>query len=198
VEGVAALKRAGAASTSARILSFLAYALFALGLGSLLFTLLFLWVWSPGIVGFAIALTLALVPWMAALYSRIGAKRAENTRDAALTSAYSEQILTALGSAHTGATAEQISGWLGLSVARTEALLATLNADDRMTSQVTDEGELLYGVIQPRLRISMSEPLDSPAAGVQTSRSSEIEDAELENEKLENEADASQNLSRKS
>ncbi|MGC4063495.1 MAG: hypothetical protein QM784_02350 [Polyangiaceae bacterium] len=193
---VAALKRAGSASTTARVLSILSYALMAVGLGSLIFTLLFLWVWSPGILGYAIALTLALLPWMVAFYGRIAANRSETTREAALSSAYSEQILAALGAAHTGATAEQIAGWLGLPVVKTEALLATLNADDRMTSHVTDDGELLYGVIQPRLRVASTKPFDTPSDSKRIAPSLELENAELENAELEN-ADVRQNTARK-
>jgi hypothetical protein len=175
----------------------LAYVLLALGLGAVVFTLLFLWVWSPGTLGYAIALALALIPWMVAFYSRIAAKRSETTRDDALTSAYSEQILTALDSAHTGATSEQIAAWLGLPVARTEALLATLNADDRMTSQVTDDGELLYGVIQPRLRVAPPEHFNTTRTTKRIDPSAEIEDAELENVDPENTDDARQNIARK-
>jgi hypothetical protein len=89
-----------------------------------------------------------------AAYCFLNAKSAQQRRDAALTRAYEERIVSLLSETRTLAASTQIAAWLGLSVERTETLLAKLNADDRMTSDVTEDGALVYGVIPERVRIA--------------------------------------------
>lgn len=76
--------------------------------------------------------------------------RALTARDRALERAYSQAILATLRYDSVERSAEAIAQLMHLPLERTESLLMSLNANDRMTSRVTDDGELLFGASEPR------------------------------------------------
>jgi hypothetical protein len=121
--------------------------------------LLFLWVASFGLVGNTVFSVLAFVPWLIALICHTSVKSTLRSRDEALRLAYAEQVVALLSETGLSANSTHIASLIGQSVERTDALLAKLNADDRMTSDVTDDGEVVYRVAPPeRFRI-LEEPV---------------------------------------
>jgi hypothetical protein len=132
---------------------------------------------SPNAWVSGIALALALVPLLFWLFVRSRGKAALGSRDQALERAYAEAILGTLNASAVELDTESIARQTGLSTLRTEKLLTQLNADDRMTSRVTDDGALLFGTANPlRLRVA---DLDA-VRGVPESASPAIIDAELD------------------
>lgn len=153
------------------LLKVLSYVLLALGLPGLVFWALLVFSLSPGLWASAIFLTLPVIPLLLWLFTQNGSKASLRARDLALDGAYSQAILAALRASPVERDAAGIAQVIGLSVEQTERLLTTLNADEQMTSRVTDEGELLFGVAEPaRLRI----------AEIERSAQEHIVDAELE------------------
>lgn len=152
------LLRANHAHRTVSVLSVLFFVLLAAGLFSLFTMLLFLWVSSPGPFGLVLGLVLGVIPLLLAAYSRRAQSQARVTRDEALLAAYSEQIIATLTALGTTADAKRIAEWFALRLDSTEALLANLNVDERMSSNITDEGELEFAVVDPAGRL----PADPP------------------------------------
>jgi len=127
----------------------LAASLAYLTLATIILLILMPGAWVTGIslgIGFLMVLF-----W---LFLRGQGNRALTERDRALERAYSQAILATLRLDSVERSAEAITQLVHLPLERTESLLMSLNANDRMTSRVTDEGELLFGVTEPhRLRV---------------------------------------------
>lgn len=149
-----ALARAYGEHNHALFLRFLAYFLTALSGFSGLFVVLFLWVANLSTTGNVTFSILPVVPLLFAIFAHFSSKKALLGRAQALDMAYAEQVVSLLTQIGTSADGARIAGMLGLSLDRTEAILSKLNADDRMTSDVTDDGEVVYSVgHQDRYRI---------------------------------------------
>lgn len=180
-----ALQRAGGAHKNALILRVMALVFAGVGVFVGFSMLLFLWVASFGLVGNAVFSVLALVPWLIALICHTSAKSTLRSRDEALRLAYAEQVVALLSETGLSANSTHIASLIGQSVERTDALLAKLNADDRMTSDVTDDGEVVYRVAPPeRFRI-LEEPVprvDAFAARASPARPSASPDELIEAE----------------
>jgi ribosomal protein S27E len=154
-ETVRQLQVAGASQRVSVILSILGYCLLGLGLPGLLLTAVVLLILMPGLWVSGIALTVAVIPLLLWMFTRVSANRATRARDRAIEQSYSQAILASLCALSTELDAESIAQLIGLPLEHTEKLLTRLNADERMTSRVTDEGNLLYGATQPaRVRIA--------------------------------------------
>jgi hypothetical protein len=118
----------------------------------------------------AIVLGLALPPLLMGLFLRVRSRGALSDRERNLELAYSTAILDLLRYDSVERTTESIARIMKLPNERTEALLSKLNADDRMSSRVTDDGELLFGAA-PHNRLRVAESANEP---------SDIVDAEFE------------------
>lgn len=165
------LRRAGYSHRVGRVLGVASQVVLVLALGYLLLAAVILGILTPGawVTGLALGVgVLMLIFWF---FLRGRGKSSLAERDVALERAYASGILGLLRADGIERNTESLAQLIGLSTQRTEALLTKLNADDQMTSRVTDEGELLFGVLQPaRLRIA-----DTPAEPAP-----EIVDAELD------------------
>jgi hypothetical protein len=153
----AALRRASHAHKTVGILAVLFFFLLASGLFSLVMMLLFLWVSQPGPLGLTIGLVLGAIPLLLAAYSRRAQGQAQATRKEALLAAYSEQIIATLTELGTPADAKRIAEWFALRLDHAEALLANLNVDERMSSNITDDGDLEFSVVDPARRMPAEE-----------------------------------------
>jgi hypothetical protein len=166
-ETVRQLRVAGTSQRVSVILSILGYCLLGLGLPGLLLTAVVLLILMPGGWVSGIALTIAIIPLLLWVFARVSSKQATRTRDRAIEQSYSQAILSSLRALAAELDAESIAQLLGLPLERTERLLTRLNADERMVSRVTDEGNLLYGATQPaRVRIAdLAAARSTPTAG---------------------------------
>jgi len=178
------LLQAGQSNRAATILKLLSYSLFGLGTFTEIGTLLFLWVSEPQRLTSLIALAFASLPLLLAIFARFSASQSVRQRDKALLFAYSEHVIGTLEQLDRSVEAKQIAGWLGLSVPTTETLLTKLNTDDRMRSDITDEGEVVYGALgTARVRLESPPPtrvaVPSNAGPVETHTSTAASDVAL-------------------
>jgi hypothetical protein len=156
------LARAGYSHRVGRVLSIASQFVLVATLGYLLLAAVILGILTPGVWVTGLALGVAVLMGIFWLFLRGRGKSSLAERERALERAYSLGILGLLRSDGIERTTESLAHSMGLTSQRTEALLTRLNADDQMTSRVTDDGELLFGVPQPaRLRVAdaRSEPL---------------------------------------
>jgi len=171
------LGRAGQSQRIGTMLKMLSYVMLGLGLPGLLLTAVVLLILMPGTWVSGIALFFALVPLLLGLFLRQRSQASLLARESALDLAYSQAILGALRASTTERAAAEIAQAIGLSVAQTERLLTHLNADERMTSRVTDDGELVFGMVEPtRLRVADSDGIDAASSTVPA----DIVEAELD------------------
>lgn len=165
------LARAGYSHRVGSVLGMASHLVLALSLGYLLLAAIILGILTPGAWVTGLALGFAVLLLFFWLFLRGHGKRSLAERERALERAYSLAILGVLRSDALEHSTESLARRIGLSNDRTEALLMRLNAEDQMTSRVTDEGELLFGVPQPaRLRV----------ADTQGEAAADIIDAELD------------------
>lgn len=151
---LSSLAAAGQANRAATVLSVFSYLFIVAGLLSLLTSAAFLWVWEPQLAGMLVTLALASIPLVLGVFSRIASRQSTKSRDNYLEQAYAEQVISNLQSLGQSYDSRTIAAWLGLPLPRTEAILSRLNADDRMHSDVTDEGEVVYGALSsPTYRV---------------------------------------------
>lgn len=159
------LRAAGQSHRVSLVLQGLGYALLALGLPGLLLTAVVLLILMPGAWVTGIALGFALIPLLLWLFLRSRNKQAAVERDQALERAYSLAVLDTLRCGAVERDAQAIAQLVGLPLERTETLLTRLNADSRMTSRVTDDGELVFGVAEPA-RLRVQDASDAPAPAI--------------------------------
>lgn len=146
------LQSAGQAQRIGTVIRYIGLALLLLGLPGLLLTAIILLILMPGVWLSAIALAFALLPLIFWLFLRSRATASFAMRDQKLQQIYTQTTLTALQRSGLERDSESLSRLLGLSTSDTEQLLLHLNADERMTSRVTDEGTIVYGAIDPDRR----------------------------------------------
>ena len=150
-----ALRTAAHAHRMSVVFRMLGYASLVLGLPGLALTTVILLILMPGAWVAGIALALALLPLILWLVVQRAGRVQRDTRERSLDAAYSQAILGLLRASATERDTAEIAQALQLPVERTERLITALNAHDQMTSRVTDDGELLFGVSAPgRLRIA--------------------------------------------
>jgi hypothetical protein len=149
------LRAAGQSQTVSTILKVLSYVMLGVGLPGLLLTGLVLLILMPGPWVSGIALTFAIIPVLLWLFLRGRGKATLLDRDRALESAYSQAILGVLRASPLERDAATVAHAIALDLDHTERLLSKLNADERMTSRVTDDGDLVFGVAEPaRVRVA--------------------------------------------
>jgi hypothetical protein len=181
-----ALARAHGEHKNALFLRFLTYFLAAISGFSGLSIVLFLWVANLSTAWNATLSTLPVIPLLFAIFAHVSSKKARLGRDQALDMAYAEQVISLLTQMGSSADGTRIAGMLGLSVDHTEAILSKLNADDRMSSDVTDDGEVVYRVGEPeRYRVEAEPALRVSAEntpGDSMDAANEIIEGELDEE----------------
>lgn len=154
-EATMQLARAGYSHRVGSVLGIASHVVLALSLGYLLLAAVILGILTPGAWVTGLALGFAVLLLFFWLFLRGRGKGSLAERERALERAYSLGILGLLRSDAVERSTEAIAQLMGLSTQRTEALLMRLNTEDQMTSRVTDDGELLFGVPQPaRLRVA--------------------------------------------
>ncbi|HMA94285.1 MAG TPA: hypothetical protein VKP30_16450 [Polyangiaceae bacterium] len=153
-ETAAQLRSAGQAHRVGTAVKYAGHAALAVSLAYLALASIILLILMPGawVTGISLGIGfLMLVFWF---FLRGQGNRALAERDRALERAYSQAILATLRLDSVERSAEEIAQLVHLPLERTESLLTSLNAHDRMTSRVTDEGDLLFGAAEPaRLRV---------------------------------------------
>jgi hypothetical protein len=184
-ESTADLLLAGQSHRIGAVVKYLGYAMLAVGLPGLLLTIVVLLILTPGAWVSGIAGFFAVLPLLFWLFLSRRSNAAQKTSTMALDRAYSTAILELLRKDGTERDADAIARLLGLPLARTETLLARLNANDRMTSRVTDDGNLLYGATGAAVAAEPGRLRIAPASGEPGSNSTDpasqsIIDAELD------------------
>jgi hypothetical protein len=118
---------------------------------------------QPGLGWWAFWLALSASPNLLALGLWRAAGKAKERRETALDEAWSRQVAQLVQTTPGGVTARSLAARLGVPETQTEAILSRLNVEDRVRSEVTDEGDIAYTATAPsRFRIedpSGEEPL---------------------------------------
>lgn len=124
-----------------------------IGSAFLLLVTIGLLLFDPSTLTSLIFLLFGSVPWIAAFlaWRRRGLARREG--EAEIRRAQLSAARDVLGGSTRGLTAQDMARYLELPVAPTERLLAELNVDDSIVSEVTDAGEVTYRLAPLRMRI---------------------------------------------
>ena len=134
------LRAAGRSQTVSSILKILSYVMLAGGLFGLVVWALILFSLTPGLGAAVFMLAFPIVPLLLWLFVRSRVKATLLERDGSLELAYSQAILGVLRASPLERDAAALAQAIALDLGHTERLLSKLNADERMTSRVTDDG----------------------------------------------------------
>jgi hypothetical protein len=154
----AALARAAGAHRSTAILGGLSGLTLSLSALSLLGTVGLALGFDPGAIAVGMGLSTSFITGLVGFGAWRGGSSARRGRDAALAEARLAAATSVLEQSGQETSASSLAQAMGLGGVQADQLMTALNLDDRFTSRVTDEGEIVFSLRDP-LRVRIADDL---------------------------------------